>query len=157
MHLMNSQISSMNTLATHVMNIFGEFQVLAADIRAMQGFSEPLLHFNICSNSLNPLSPEQAPLKVNGFYVKFSFIIYLDCLESLACLLPVCNELEQIHLRRDMKGLEVGCLDQISDTCDPICRLSKYPFVSTFYGAYLKAACGTGGTGSNEKTNKKTL
>ena len=92
-----------------------------------------------------------APLKVNGFYVKFSSLIYLDCLESLACLLSVCNELEQIHLRRDMKGLEVGCLDQISYTCDPICRLSKYPFVSAFYGAYLKAACGTGGTGSNEE------
>ena len=101
--------------------------------------------------SLNPILPEQAPLIVKGFYVKFSPIIYLDFLGSLACLLSFCNELEQIHLRRDMKCLEVGCLDQISDTCDPICRLSKYPFVSTFYGAYLKAACGTRGTGSNEK------
>ena len=157
MHLMNTQISSMNFLATHVMNIFGEFQVLVADIRAMQGLSEPLLHFNICSNSLNPLSPEQAPLKVNGFYVKFSSLIYLDRLGSLACLMSFCNELEQMHLRGDMKGLEVGCPDQISDTCDPICRLSKYPFVSTFYGAQLKVACGTGGTGSNEEIKKKLI
>ena len=32
----------MNFLAMHVMNIFGEFQVLVADIRAMQALSEPL-------------------------------------------------------------------------------------------------------------------
>ena len=67
MHLMNTLISSMNFLATHVMNIFGEFEVLVADIRAIQVSSEPL-HFNICSKpSVSILfpqsnSPEQASL-----------------------------------------------------------------------------------------------
>ena len=152
----------MNFLATHVMNIFGEFEVLVADIRAIQVLSEPLNYNIFLKQSVSMLFPQsnitwalsKSHWKWVGFMWNSPSIIYLDCLGSLACLLPVCNELEQIHLRRDMKGLEVGCLDQISDTCDPICRLSKYPFVSTFYGAYLKVACGTRGTGSSEK---KTL
>ena len=104
----------MNFLATHVMNIFGEFQVPVTDIRAMQALSEPL-HFNICSKpSVSILFPQsnftwalsKPHSKWTGFMWNSPSIIYLDCLGSLACLLPVCNELEQIHLRRDMKCLE---------------------------------------------------
>ena len=80
-------------LATHVMNIFGEFEVLVADIRAIQVLSEPLNYNIFVKPSVSMLFPQSnitraSPTESEGvLYDILPYIVF--GLSGVSCLFVV--------------------------------------------------------------------